>query len=287
MIMGKNVKGHWLKRYTAYRRIVLNSWKTPSDPTIYGLLDVDVTNLLAYMKKKKEDSGEKVSLTHAVIRALALCMKKYPDCNVLIRGSKIWVRDEVDIFCNVAMPVAEDDNKFDSDLSGVLIRNADQIKMEEVAPYLREKAKAVREKKDGKMADTRKLMKSLPNWILKKVLSITYKITYKWNKKMAATPKDPFGGALVTSVGMYGVKLAYAPLVPFTAQPIVILIGAIQDRPHVHEGEIKIRKMCSITASIDHRVLDGFQSGILARAMQLLLEKPELLEKDAADIDEI
>ena len=285
--MGKNVKGSWLKRYTAYRRIVLNSWETPSDPTIYGLLDVDVTDLLAFMKKRTADTGVKVGLTHATMKALAICLKKYPKSNVLIRGSKIWVRDGVDIFCNVAMPVADDENKFDSDLSGVLIRDCDTLRLEEISANLWARAIAVRDNKDGKMTETRDLMKKMPNWLLKKILKITYKISYKWNKKTSVTARDPFGGALVTSVGMFGVKLAYAPLVPFTAQPIVVLIGAIQDRPIVYKGEIKIRKMCSITASLDHRVLDGFQSGILARGLQRLLEKPELLDKEAADIDEI
>lgn len=285
--MTKNVKGNWLKKYTSYRKLVLNYWTNPSDPTIYGLIDIDVTNLLQFIQKRREEANVKVTLTHAVIRAVAIILKKYPMCNVLVRGHKIWLRDDVDIFTNVAMPVVENKQKFDADLSGAMIRNADTLMIEHIAEEIATQAKKIRAKQDGKLAKTRKMISTMNGFFLRPILKFTYWLNYRLNRFTRFTPRDAFGGALVTTIGMFGIKLAYVPLVPFTAQPIAICIGTIEDRPVVYEGNIKIRKMCSITASLDHRVLDGFQSGILARALTKILENPKLLDQDPLEIDGI
>jgi len=273
-----NVKGRWLKKFSTWRKISLNTWSTPDNATIYGLLDVDIGPLQDYLKKRTEESGVKCTITHAVARGLGILLKKYPDCNVLVRGRKIWLREEVDIFHQVAMPI--DTKKGAADLSGAVIRRVDTKQIPQIAKELRERAEAVRAKKDGEMAKTRSMLKSLPNLFLRVALKIIGWLQYAFNLKVPTTPRDPFGGAMVTSVGMFDIKLAYAPLVTFTRVPIILLVGTAEDRPVVRDGEIVIRKMCSITATLDHRVLDGYLAGLLSREMKKLMENPELLDED-------
>ena len=42
----------------------------------------------------------------------------------------------------------------------------------------------------------------------------------------------------------------------------------------VREGEIVVRKMMTLTATIDHRFMDGFQGGVLAKALREGMAEP-------------
>ena len=278
-----NVPGQWQKKVTVWRKISLNTWKTPDNATIYGLLDVDIGDLQVYLKEKSEKTGVKCTITHAVTRSLAILLRRYPDCNVLVRRRKIWLRRDVDIFHQVAIPVKGEKAK--ADLGGATIRKADTKQIDEIAGELRERAEKVRAKKDGQMAKTRKTMLSLPTFLLKWVLKLIGWLQYTLNFKVPTVPRDSFGSAMVTAVGMFGIKLAYAPLVTFSRAPIILLVGAIEDRPVVRNGQVVIRPMCSMTATLDHRIIDGFQAGRLAGELKILLEQPELLDKEPQDLD--
>jgi len=286
-----NVKGRWQKKSTVWRKISLNTWSQPDNATIYGMLDVDVGPLQNYLARKTEQTGVKCTITHAVSRCLAVLLRRYPDCNVLVRGRKIWLREEVDIFHQVAMPVeprgdsVEPKDKAKADLSGATLRRVDTKPIEQIAKELRERAEKVRAKQDGQMAKTRSRMLGLPNFLLRLVMGFITWFTYKMNWKLPGTPRDPFGSAMVTAVGMFGIKLAYAPLVTFSQVPIILLVGQVEDRPVVRDGQVVVRPMCSLTATLDHRIIDGFQAGRLAGEMKRLLEQPELLDRDPMELD--
>ena len=277
-----NVPGRWLREPSIWRKISLNTWKEPDNATIYGVLDIEAGPLMTWLQKRTEESGIKVTMTHAVSRALAILMRKHPSTNVLVRGRKIWLRDKVDIFHQVAMPVPGNPGK--TDLSGVTVRNVDTLRVEGIAQVLRAQAEKVRKKEDGEMARTRNTMFMLPEFLLKTVLAIIGWLTYDLNLVLPTVPRDPFGGAMVTAVGMFGIKTAFAPIVTFSKAPIVLLIGEIEDRVVAREGQVVIRKMCTITAAMDHRVLDGFVGGLLASGMQKILENPELLDADPSEV---
>lgn len=270
-----NVPGRWLDRLTTWRKISLNTWGVPDNATIYGQLEVDVGPLQAYLEEQSEQHQVKCTITHAVTRGLALLLRRYPDCNVLVRGRRIWVRDQVDIFHQVAMPIDESRGK--ADLSGAVVRRADEKQLHEIARDLGHQALAVREQRDGQMAKTRSLLFNLPGPLMRWTLKTIGLLSYRWNLGVPGTPRDSFGGAMVTAVGMLGIKLAYVPLVTFSHCPIIVLVGQVEDRAVVRDGQIVARPMCTLTATLDHRVVDGFMAGLLARDMKQLLEEPRLL----------
>jgi pyruvate dehydrogenase E2 component (dihydrolipoamide acetyltransferase) len=270
-----NVPGRWLDRLTTWRKISLNTWQEPDNATIYGAVEVEVGPLQAYLKAQSEEHGVKCTITHAVTRALAILLHRYPDCNVLVRGRRIWLRDQVDIFHQVAMPIDAAGGK--ADLSGAVVRRADEKLVHEIARDLRDQATAVREKRDGQMAKTRSLLFALPGPVMHATLKLLGWLSYGHNLAVPGSPRDPFGSAMVTTVGMFGIKLAYAPLVTFSKCPLLVLVGAVEDRAVVRDGQVVVRSMCTITATLDHRVMDGYLAGILARDLKLLLEEPTRL----------
>ena len=78
---------------------------------------------------------------------------------------------------------------------------------------------------------------------------------------------------------MLGVDEGYAPPTPFARTPVLVLIGAMRDRPAAVDGKLAIRPQMTITATIDHRFIDGFQAGTLVRVMRAVMAEPESVEK--------
>ncbi len=88
----------------------------------------------------------------------------------------------------------------------------------------------------------------------------------------------PFGSCMVTSVGMFGLDEAFAPHTPFARVPIIVLLGAIRKEPIVENEEVVVRSRMTITATIDHRYIDGSQGANLAKVVRNMFEEPWLLD---------
>ena len=84
----------------------------------------------------------------------------------------------------------------------------------------------------------------------------------------------PFGSCIITNVGMFGVDEAFVPPTPFARVPLYILVGSVRERPAVVDGQIKAQPQLTITATIDHRFIDGAQLGTLAKVVRAYLEDP-------------
>jgi pyruvate dehydrogenase E2 component (dihydrolipoamide acetyltransferase) len=248
------------------------AWGPPSDPTIYGMLDVDVTRLLPLLEQRSRETGVRLTLTHAVARALALAIREHPSVNVLVRWRRIYQRENIDIFLQVAVVEAGSD----PDLSGVKIERADEKSLVEMAAEIAERASAVREGRDKDMRRSKKSVASIPSILMRPVLLLMGWIAYTMNidGRLLGLPRDPFGSAMVTSVGMFGIRVGFAPLFPPSRSPVLVLVGALEDRPVVRDGRVEIRPMVTLTGTFDHRVIDGYHGGLLARTIKSLLEDP-------------
>jgi len=251
---------------------------------ILGLQEVDVGPLLEFLEARTESSGQKCTLTHAATRALALGLRRYPEANVLVRHRRIWQRDTVDVFVLVAMP--KGDNAGRADLSGALIREADEKRVEDIARELADKAAEVREEKDEALAKTRHLLRVLPIEPLALIFKALGFLQYDLNLHLPGMERDGFGGATVTSVGMLGVKQAFTPLTTFTRCSMLALVGKVEDKPVVRDGEIVVRPTCTVTGTFDHRVFDGVLAGRLADYIQRILEEPELLDATPEELED-
>jgi pyruvate dehydrogenase E2 component (dihydrolipoamide acetyltransferase) len=87
-------------------------------------------------------------------------------------------------------------------------------------------------------------------------------------------PRDPFGTAVITNVGMFGIDTAFAPFVPMGRCPMLLLITEVRDRPWVVDGRLEVRKVLRLCATFDHRIIDGHSAGVLAREIRALIEQP-------------
>jgi len=88
--------------------------------------------------------------------------------------------------------------------------------------------------------------------------------------------KMQHGTMTITNIGVLGIDGGTPILTP--GQGAILAVGQIQDIPWNVNGKIKIRPVCELSLSFDHRMIDGEGgSRFLARIRELLLHPGELL----------
>ena len=87
------------------------------------------------------------------------------------------------------------------------------------------------------------------------------------------TPPQTSGGTFsVSNLGMFGVRSFDAVI--NTPQPAILAVGAVEQRPAVHEGGIEPRMLMELTLACDHRILYGADGAKLLARIKELLEAP-------------
>lgn len=87
------------------------------------------------------------------------------------------------------------------------------------------------------------------------------------------------GTISITNIGVLGVD-GGTPILP-PGQAAILAVGQIIDTAWVHKGKVKIRPVCELSLSFDHRMVDGeMGSRFIARIGQLLNDPSELLAKE-------
>jgi len=277
-MLARNVSGRFIKRASGWRQMASATWQRANDPTIYGTLDLDATAALAYARKLSEKTGKHVTLTPVVVAALGRTLARHPDCNSYIRLGRMYQREHVDVFVLVAVPPEPGQGTL-ADLSGVKIEHADRKGVLLIADELERRVAEVREGRDPALAQVKRVFRRLPPSLTKIGLKAAEFLQYELNLDLSAVgiPRDSFGSAFVTNVGAIGpgVGHPFPPIVPMTRLCVNVAMGAVEDRPVVDRGAVVVRPVLPLTATFDHRVIDGFQGAKLSRTFCEILQRPE------------
>jgi pyruvate dehydrogenase E2 component (dihydrolipoamide acetyltransferase) len=76
----------------------------------------------------------------------------------------------------------------------------------------------------------------------------------------------------VSNLGMYGIDEFTALINP--PEGAILAVGAMSPKPVVRDGEIVVRQMMRVTASFDHRVIDGATGAKFLQTLKKILENP-------------
>jgi pyruvate dehydrogenase E2 component (dihydrolipoamide acetyltransferase) len=88
-----------------------------------------------------------------------------------------------------------------------------------------------------------------------------------------ATPADLAGGTItITNVGVFGVDAGTPILTP--GEAAILAFGQVRDAPWVVDGQLAVRKVCTLSLSFDHRIIDGELGSAALRDVGSMLEDP-------------
>jgi uncharacterized OsmC-like protein len=86
---------------------------------------------------------------------------------------------------------------------------------------------------------------------------------------------DDIGNASLTvsNLGMFGIRFGTPVINP--GEPILVFVGAMEERPVVDHGQIVVRSMMTLSVAYDHRVTDGVGAAAFTRGLKERLESGE------------
>jgi 2-oxoisovalerate dehydrogenase E2 component (dihydrolipoyl transacylase) len=88
-----------------------------------------------------------------------------------------------------------------------------------------------------------------------------------------SSPADLSGGTItITNVGVFGVDTG-TPILP-VGEAAILAFGQVKDAPWVIDGQLAVRKVCTLALSFDHRLVDGDLGSAVLRDVGAMLTDP-------------
>lgn len=257
------------RKLRGWRKIANATWTNPMDPQIYGDLEVDASAALDLIAEARR-AERRITLTHVVGKALAHAFAENPDLNGRIHRGRFIPRETIDIFFIVSAERG-------SELSGVKVERADTKGVVEIADELHARTQRIHQGTDEEFGKTKSLLETVPPRVLRVLLRLSAWLSVDLDLDLPklGIRRQSFGSAMVSSVGMFGIQHAYAPLASYYRVPLLVLVGEVQRRPvATASDEVVVRPMVNLAATIDHRYLDGFHAARMARAVNAYMADP-------------
>ena len=262
-----------MPRMRTRQKLAIASWNAPMEGNIYGKVTVDATAALAYLDDVRKRTGVKVTLTHRVGAAAGRVLQQAPSLNGRIALGAYRPFPTVDVAFLVNLEGGNARAK-------AKVCDADRKTPAQIATELNAMAERLRGGTDEAFKKAQGPLKLLPTWLIRPIVHFSGFLASGLgiNLPMFGLEAFPFGACIITNVGMFGIDEAYAPPTPWARVPVYLLVGAVKDAPAVVDGAVVVRPMLTVSATVDHRFIDGAQLGTLSKVLREGLERPWGLE---------
>lgn len=257
---------------TPWRKTAATIYKKSVDSKLFGSVEIDITDLDKYIENKRR-SGLKVTLTHLIFLATARAVKEIPQLNTYVKRGNICLHKSIDGSISVLLSGGE--------MGSIKINNADELTLQQVVTVSKENIQKARKGAENKTMKVKSLLTYIP-WPLSKWISVLLKnLITNWglSVKSLGLSANTFGSFFLTNIGSVGLDVGYPALMPYANVSFVLVMGGCSMKPWVVNGEIVPRKIQSLSAALDHRVVDASHGGKLFSLLKHYINHPEELEK--------
>lgn len=269
-----------MDRPSPHRNLAAALWRAPTDPTLLGVIDVEFSAAADFLARYNELFRARVTPTHLTGRAVALLLAKYPETNAVIDLTRIRLRESADIFYLIA-------SERGRNLTGQKIEAADRRSMAEMSNTMRDTVRSIRRGQDPNFSISHANLRRSPLWLVRMIVPVVDFVNNWLRLDLPAlgAPRDPYGGAMITSLGSFGFETGFAALVPRSRTGFVVAIMELRRKPWVIEDRVEPRPVLRLCCTTDHRIIDGHSGGVLLAELKILLSEPErLLTEEEAEI---
>ena len=239
----------------------------------------DLTELMAYMKKRNEAEGLNLKLFHAVCYAVARTVWLRPKMNIFIAGKRFWQRNE--ILLSFVVKRKFEDN---SEESLMCLKVDPEMNLDSVSKLILGEVDTVRHESGNDLGKTMDFVGKLPRFVLQilfRVLRIFEHFGVMPKSLMRGDPN--YSSVLLSNLGSIGAGAPYHHLSNYGTCSIMVTVGTLhkEDRK-MPDGTEQERDMLDVTFTLDERIADGFYFAKSLKITRYLLEHPETLEQTIA-----
>jgi len=258
------------QRMSVRRKIAVATWRPSRDGRLYGRVELDATAGLAYVAEQRLATGVPVTLTHLVGKAVATAQSEVPETRCRVVFGRIVPFPSIDVSFAVDVDGGED-------LGPVKVLRADAKSVAEIAGEVTVRADRLRRRGDPHFERSEGWARRIPVPFMRPTLAGASLLLGGLGWPALGQPGFPLGSALVSSVSLFGLDEGYMAPVPFARAALYVLVGGVRDVPMAVDGRVVVRPRLVVTATADHRLVDGAHAGAMTRVLRRVLEHPESL----------
>ena len=262
-----------LKLNRSWRRMAAAIYARPVDGKVSGFYDLDMTEVNKAIEEWNLRADTSINVMHFFMCALGHTMKYYaPELNCYIKWGDIVERDTVTI--STAVLVGKS-------LTTVKIKDTHLKNVRQVSQETIQFVKAKRAGQDDKTVTQHSLSKipwPVRSWVFKSIRWLAYECG--WTIPGIGLSKDAFGSALVSNIGSLGLDYGIPALMPASNLSFVQAIGYVKEKAVVKDGEVVVQAVLPISATFDHRIVDGVHISQYLVGLKHYFENPHELMFD-------
>lgn len=263
--------GKLIRATHKYRKMMPYLMRGRNESVVYFDDYVDVEDLLRYVEDVKKKGDFVADITHCTLGAIAIGFHENPKMNRFVAGRRLYQRDGVHLTFSMKR---ERMNR----AAGVSISKM------EVAPTLTFKDLCkqmngnIQHQRSGEKTYTDKeldLLLLLPRPILRGGVALMRLVDYYGLLPKSFIRDDAmFASAVVANLGSLNMSAGYHHFYEWGTASLFIMIGKVEERPVVIDGEVQVRKQMLIRFSYDERIDDGLNARFGIDSVRNALENP-------------
>lgn len=271
-----------VKDITGMQQIMIDLKPDRCDSDVYINQKMDVTKLVEYINKKKEE-GIDYTYFHAFVTAIGKIFYNRNKLNRFVSNRHIYEHN--DIVVSFVAKVSFDDR---SEEMMIMVPIDPNDNIDTIAKKIKDYVDKVRNKKDAPKKEGANsaidIVGKLPN-----IIRIPLVGLLKWMDRKGMLPgflvKDNlyYSSIIVSNLGSIRCGAIYHNLTCFGTCSSLATMGEIKDDDiHYDDGTEEVRKFCEFGINLDERIADGYYFAKSVKLLQYIFDNPELLEEDAS-----
>ncbi len=271
--------GEYLGNIHPYRKVMLHIMPTRNES--YVLYDdfVVADELLKYLEVVK--SRFHCDMQHVIVAAVAHGMRKTPSMNRFVVGRRLYQRKGVWVTFSMKREKLNRAAKLTAVKREILATES----LFDLSKALNESIKVERSDKVTYTDKEVGLFSKIPRPIMVAAVKI-FKLLDYYNILPASFIKNDgfYTSLFAANLGSIGMKAGFHHLYEWGTCPLFMMIGRLEERVFVENGELVIKKVIPLRFTFDERIDDGLNAGHGIKGVVDALENPfELLGCAAAD----
>ena len=260
-----------VSRTSMRRKIAVATWRAPKESRLHARMAVDASALLEHARALREASGMLVTPGLLIGMAFQRGVMQVPAFHARVAFGRILPFPSYDVAFAVDIGDGED-------LAPTKVCDVDQKDVLTVARELAAAAERLRARKDRDYETSSSIARAVPWFALRPLLGAASVLNGGIGVRAFGQPAHPLGSLMVTNIGSFGLDEGYVAPVPLARVPLYVCVGAVSDAPMALDGQVVVRPRVVMTATADHRLVDGAHAAQLARLVRTMLADPESID---------
>ena len=248
--------GVLLARVHPYRRALGFIMPTRNESVVYFDEYVVVDELLAYMERARERFD--VDITHCVVAAAFRGYPKAPKMNQFVSGRRLYQRKETAVTFSMKRKAKDKRAK----LSAVKLSPIEGETFRGFCERVNGKINVERSGKKTYQDKEFDLLTLLPRPVFRFGVGFLRMLDYYNLLPASFIHADAmYTSIFIANLGSVGMRAGYHHLYEWGTCPLFVMLGRIEERPMVEDGQVVARKVLHIRFTYDERIDDGFTAG--------------------------